>query len=268
MRIDSETVAVVTGAARGIGRAVAEALHARGARVAALDVDAAELMSHAATPNWLALPCDVSSEGATARAAEDVAKSYGLPNLLIACAGVSVAGAVEASTRAQMERAMAVNFWGVVHTCREFLPALRTRAGTGQPAAIVVVLSDFAFFSLPTKAAYAASKHAAHAFTLALAGELAGSGVRVIAVYPGATATDFVARGEAVDPQRQAREAAYLARGMRPEAVAARIIRGVERGQTRVLVGIDTQLLHVVTRLAPTLTQWAVRRWWRRLPFL
>lgn len=268
MRIDSETVAVVTGAAHGIGRAVAEALHARGARVAALDVDAAEMMLHLATPNWLPLRCDVSSEGELARAAEEVANGYGLPNLLIVCAGVAVAGAVEALTRAQMERAMAVNFWGVVHTCRAFLPALRNRAGKGQRAAIVVVLSDFAFFSLPTKAAYAASKHAAHAFTLALAGELAGSGVQVIAVYPGATATDFVARGEAVDRTRQALEAAYLARGMQAHAVATAIIRGVERGRTRVLVGLDTHFLHIVTRFAPTLTQWAVRRCWRRLPFL
>jgi short-subunit dehydrogenase len=163
---------------------------------------------------------------------------------------------------------MSVNYWGVVHACRAYLPVLRASAVSGHATAIAVVLSDFAFFSLPTKAAYAASKHAAHAFTVALAGELAGSGVRVTAVYPGATATGIVAHGEAVDPVRQVREAEFLAGGMAPAKVAAALLRGVERGKARVLVGTDARLLAVANGIAPTLTQWAVRRWWRQVPFL
>ena len=116
--------------------------------------------------------------------------------------------------------------------------------------------------------AYAASKHAAHAFTVALGAELAGSGVTVTAVYPGATATALVARGEAVDSEKQAREAAMLARGLAPEEVARRLVRAVERGRRRVLIGRDTRLLDFATRAAPALVQAAVRRYWRRVPFL
>lgn len=240
MRIGPDAVAVVTGAAHGIGRALRDALVAREASTAALDVDAPGLATVAAGAPHLAVPCDVAD--ADARAAATVERALGPPALVVACAGVAVAGPVEALTLAQLERAMAVNYRGVVHTARAFLPALRAEAARGRPAAFAVVLSDFALFTLPTKAAYAASKHAAHAFTLDLAAELAGSGVRVTAVYPGATATGLVARGEAVDPAQQARERAFLARGAPPAAVARAVLRGVERGRARVLVGADTRL--------------------------
>ena len=268
MRIGSDTVAVVTGAAHGIGRAVVDELRARNARVAALDIDATALAAVPTDASRLSVPCDVSDEAAVRRAEAVVTDTFGTATLLIACAGISVAGPVESLSRAQLERAMAVNYWGVVHACRAYLPALRASAASGRATAIAVVLSEFAFFSLPTKAAYAASKHAAHAFTMALAGELTGSGVRVTAVYPGATATDIVVRGEAVDPVQQAREAEFLARGMAPAAVAVALLRAVERGHARALVGADTRLLAFANRIAPSMTQWAVRRWWHRVPFL
>ena len=268
MRIGSDTVAVVTGAAHGIGRAVVDELRARGARVAAIDVDAPALAAAPADSLRFSVPCDVSDEAAVQRAAAIVTQAFGPARLLIACAGVAVAGPVESLSRTQLERAMAVNYWGVVHACRAFLPALRASAASGHATGIGVVLSEFAFFSLPTKAAYAASKHAAHAFTVALAGELTGSGVQVTAVYPGATATDIVMRGEAVDPVRQAREAEFLSGGMAPAVVAVALLRGVERGRTRVLIGRDARLLAIANGIAPSLTQWAVRRWWRRVPFL
>ncbi len=257
---------MVTGGAHGIGRALVESCAARGARVAALDLDTDALAQ--LSPRVMAIPCDVRDPAALASAAAAVAAQLGPVTLVVACAGVAVAGSVEALTSAQLERAMAVNYWGVVHTCRTFLPALRAVGTAGRPVHLGVVLSEFALFVLPTKAAYAASKHAAHAFTLALAAEMAGSGVHVTAVYPGATATAFITRGEASDGPRQAREAAIVARGMSPARVAARILRGLERGRARVLVGVDTWAVAIAMGWAPRLTQWAVRRWARHLPFL
>src|SRR6185503_9678995 len=100
-------------------------------------------------------------------------------HLLINNAGVSVAGPVEDLTVEDFQRGMGVNFWGVVHGCQAFLPHLRAAARRGEAAAVCNVLSDFSLFSLPTKAAYAASKHAARAFTEALGAELHGSGIAV-----------------------------------------------------------------------------------------
>jgi short-subunit dehydrogenase len=130
------------------------------------------------------------------------------------------------------------------------------------------VLSDFALFSLPTKAPYASSKHAARAFTESLGAELHGSGVTVTAVYPGATATDLVKTGYAVNPGRRDLEAGFLARGLPPEVVARRILKGVDAGRSRVLIGRDTRVIDLAVRVAPALVQAGVRRFWRRVPFL
>ncbi len=266
MRIASDTIAVVTGAAHGIGRAIVNDLAGRGARIVALDVD---LDAISTLPTGVrVMQCDVRDPAALAAAAEIVVAEFGTVTLVVACAGVSVAGPVEALTLAQLQRAMDVNYWGVVHTSRCFLPALRAAASSGRTAGLCVVLSEFALFVLPTKAAYAASKHAAHAFTLALMAELDGSGIQVTAAYPGATATEFVSRGEASDTTRQSREAALLARGQSPERVAARILGGIATGRARVLVGVDARVVALAMGWAPRLTQWAVRRWWRRVPFL
>ena len=269
MKLGAQSVAVVTGAASGIGRAVVLELAKRGVTLAIIDTDSTGLAEVARTPaRCTPFVCDVRDPDAMARAADEIARSHGRVDLVVNNAGVSVAGSVEALTLAQLQHAMDVNYWGVVHGCRAFLPALRATADGGSHTAVCNVLSDFALFTLPTKSAYAASKHAAHAFTMALGAELAGSGVTVTAVYPGATATALVARGEAVDTDKQAREAAMLARGLAPEKVARRLVRAVERGRRRVLIGRDTRLLDLATRLAPGLSQAAVCRYWRRVPFL
>ena len=163
---------------------------------------------------------------------------------------------------------MDVNYWGVVHTCRSFAPRLRALSSDGRRTAIVNVLSDFALFSLPTKAAYAASKYAARAFTESLTAELYGTGVSVTAAFVGATATRLVSRGIAVDRAAQAREAAFLERGMAPERVAQRILRAARLGRARVTIGSDAWALELTTRFSPRLLQFAVRRGWRHIPML
>src|SRR5262249_17760579 len=236
MRIDPHTVAVVTGAAGGIGRALASEFSARGARVALVDIDRTELDAAAATLSKCTThQCDVADNEAVLAVARAIVTTHGGVHVLINNAGISVAGAVEALRLEHFQRAMAVNFWGVVHCCKAFLPHLRAAADRHEPAAICNVLSDFALLSVPTKAAYASSKHAARAFTEALRAELHGTGIVVTAAYPGATATNLVRRGYAVDPVKQQQESAFLARGMSSAVVAAKIVRGIERGRARLL---------------------------------
>jgi short-subunit dehydrogenase len=260
---------VVTGAASGIGRALARLLHARGNHVALVDMDVAGLEKLAAElPGASAHACDVSILESVERTRDDILARRGDVHLLVNNAGVSAAGPVDQVPLVEFHRAMDVNFWGMVHMCRAFLPALRNASASGVRPAICNVLSDFALFSLPTKSPYAASKHAARALTESLAAELYGTGISVTAIYPGATATDIVWRGYAVDPSKKAVEASFLAKGLPPEVVAKRILRGVDARRSRVRIGRDTYAIDWSVRLAPGLVQGAVRRLWRRVPFL
>lgn len=269
MRIGSQTVAVITGAASGIGRALAAELSGRGATLALIDIDAAGLDSTAASSvRCTTHVCDVADAEALHNVAKAVVAAHGKVHLVINSAGISVAGSVEALPLADLQRAMAVNFWGIVNSCRAFLPSLRAAAKRGEGAAVCNVLSSLALLSLPTKAGYGASKLAARALTESLGAELHGTGIVVIAVYPGATATALVARGRAVDERKRQREAEFLARGMRPDKVASKIVRGIERERTRVLVGNDARLIDIATRVAPSVVQAVIRRFWRRVPFL
>jgi len=261
--------AVVTGAANGIGRALARLLGARGMHVALVDVDGDALaMVERELPGATSHVVDVSDADAVERARDDIVRRHGRIHLLVNNAGISVAGPVESVPLGSFRRALDVNFWGTVLMCRALLPELRSSASRGEPAAICNVLSDFALFSLPTKAPYASSKHAARALTEALAAELAGTGVSVTAVFPGATATGIVARGHAVDAAKQRSEAEFLAKGLAPESVARAILDGIDRRRSRVLVGRDTRVIDLATRVAPSLVQAGIRRFWRRVPFL
>jgi short-subunit dehydrogenase len=269
MRFGSQTVVVITGAASGIGRAIASELDRRDVVLALVDVDSVGLDAVAAASRRCSTHiCDVADPDALRAASESILAAHGAVHALFNNAGISVSGTVEELALADFQRAIDVNFWGIVHSCRAFLPQLRASARNGGRAAVCNVLSDFALFSLPSKAAYAASKHAARALSEALGAELYGTGITVTAVYPGATATALVQRGYAVDQAKRAREAEFLSRGMHPSVVGRRIIRSVEREQARVLIGRDARLIDAATRLSPGFVQAAVRRFWRRVPFL
>jgi len=260
MRIASHTVAVVTGAANGIGRAIALELSRRNVRVALTDTDRAGVEALALTvAHATAHACDVRSQEAVQAASEAIFANHGRINLLVNCAGVSVAGSVEQLAIADFELAMETNFWGLVYSCRSFLPFLRAEREQGREAAICNVLSAFSLCALATKAAYAASKHAARALTEALCDELAGTGIRVVAIYPGATATHFVLRGRAADENQREIEARFLALGMRPEVTAKKTVRAIEQNKTRVLIGNDVRIVDIAVRLAPRAFYSAVR---------
>jgi short-subunit dehydrogenase len=269
MAFASGTSVVVTGASSGIGRALAREFHSRGARLALVDIDEPGLREVAASlPGATIHACDIASADAVATATRDIVTSHSSVHVLVNNAGVSAAGPIEAIPIETFRRTMDVNFWGTVYMCRALLPALRAAAVRTGRASICNVLSDFALFSLPTKAPYASSKHAARAFTEALAAELEGSGVRVTAVYPGATATALVRKGYAVDTAKREAEAGFLEKGLAPQAVARRIVRAIDAGRSRVLVGRDTRAIDAAARLAPGALQAGVRRFWRRVPFL
>jgi short-subunit dehydrogenase len=261
MRIGPGIVAVVTGAASGIGRAVADAVTARGGTVAGVDRDGDALAGVQLASRHVV---DVADADAMRPLAADVVARHGAVHLLVNNAGVSLAGPFERVPLDDLRWIMGVNFWGVVHGCEAFLPHLRR----APRAWIVNVASDFALVGCPTKTGYCASKFAVRGFSDSLRAELYGSTVGLTVAYPGATDTAIVRRGRVIDTEAQAQEAQLLARGRSAASVAAAILRAVERERGRVLIGAETRLIDVATRVAPAWTNAIVARVRDRVPFL
>jgi NAD(P)-dependent dehydrogenase (short-subunit alcohol dehydrogenase family) len=213
MNIENQ-VLLVTGANRGLGRELALAGLAAGARrvyAGARDPRKLEPLVAAGAGRIVALQVDVTREDSLAAAAE-IASDL---SLLINNAGVLASYGVLSSTKQALEQDFAINFFGVVAATRAFLPALE-RAGARGAAGIVNVLSVVSLANLPGLGGYSASKAAAHSLTQALRSDLGPRGVRVHGVFAGAIDTD-------------------MTRGMdmpkaRPADVASAILRGVAAG--------------------------------------
>lgn len=248
MKLDG-IVAVVTGAASGIGEALARQLHAKGARLVICDIQAAPLQALAAAlPGSLARVVDVSSREAVFALAAEVEATLGGASLLINNAGLTVVGAFEDHSTADWERVMGVNFGGVLYGCQAFLPQLqRQREGW-----IVNISSIFGIVGVPGQSAYCASKFAVRGLSEALAEELRGTSVGLTVVHPGGVRTNIVNQarvGEGVSHGALSKRFAKL--GMSPMRAAGMILSAVEAGQRRLRVGPDAIVMDWARRLFP-----------------
>jgi short-subunit dehydrogenase len=255
----------VTGAAGGIGRALALELAARGADLALADRDEAGLKAVATeigTRQKVTTHCiDVGEPAQIAAFAQASIASHPALNIVINNAGVALLGQFSEIDQSQMDWLMNINFWGVVHSTRAFLPQLATR-----PEAHIVNLSSiFGIIGPPGQTAYAASKFAVRGFSESLRHELqmAASPVRVSVVHPGGVATNIARNsrtGSGVSDN--ARRAETIERFDRvakttPQAAALRIIEGIEKNQPRILIGSDARMMDLLQRFRPA-TYWAV----------
>ena len=249
-------VAVVTGAAGGIGAALAGNLARRGCGLALADVNAASLAAVAAQAREAGVAVsehalDVADKGAVAALPGAVLARHKRVTILVNNAGVALGGTFEQVPPEDFEWLFGINFWGVVNMTRAFLPALRQQ----QAAQVVNMSSIFGIVAPPGQAAYAASKFAVRGFSEALRHELEGSPVGVTVVHPGGvrTSVDLNARRGGVtqaeaDMQRHI-SATLLT--LPPEDAAARIVRGIQRREKRVLVGRDARQVAMIQRLFP-----------------
>jgi len=185
-----DRVAIVTGAGRGIGRAVALAFAREGAAVALAARTASELEAVAdqirrASGRALAVPTDVIREESVAALVEKVLAEFKRVDILVTAAGVAACAPLVDTKPEDWDRMMAVNVRGVFLACRAVLPAMmKERRGT-----IINIVSVAAKRAIPGGAAYAASKHAVLGLTQVLAEEMRPHGVRVGALSPGAVDT-------------------------------------------------------------------------------
>ena len=235
---------LVTGAAAGIGRAVALAAATRGAALVALDLDAAaaDIVAHeartAGAPAALGVACDVASEPAVL-AAFDAARAIGTPDAVFANAGIEQnAPLAEFETDARW-RVLEVNLGGVFLTCRE---AVRRLTATGRGGSIVCTASRAAFvgFAGGGNSAYAASKGGVAAFVRSIALDCAPQGIRVNSVVPGATETAMLLSGGAGPGATRRRT--HPVGGRRAGAARPARRTGGDRGRRR-LVAVRRVLL-------------------------
>jgi NAD(P)-dependent dehydrogenase (short-subunit alcohol dehydrogenase family) len=257
-------LALVTGAGSGIGRATALALAKHGADVLCVDIDFDAAERTAAEARGSAFQLDVSDGAATQRLADHVLAEHGVPDLVVANAGVGVAGSFLDTSVDDWRRVLDVNLWGVIHTLRAFVPPLVDRREGGH---VVVTASAAGFLPMPSLPAYSATKAAVLMLAQCLAGELADVGVGVSAVCPGfvhtnITATTRFAGASAEDERvRQARVTElYRRRGFGPEKVAAEILTAVQENRVVVPVTPEAKAGSVLNRIAPGAAR-AVLRW-------
>ncbi|WP_424638935.1 SDR family NAD(P)-dependent oxidoreductase [Embleya sp. AB8] len=247
----------MTGAASGIGQALAFALAAQGAQLALADVDAQGLDATAEQARQLGAQrvhadvVDVAQRTVVQDWADTTVERFGQVNLVINNAGVALTASVDEMEWADFEWIMGVNFWGVAHGTKSFLPHLRG-ADPARGAHVVNVSSSFGLFGMPQHSAYSATKYAVRGFSDSLRNELRreGSEIGVTTAYPGGIKTAIVRNSrtsEATD--RVEVEAVHdTLSKTSPENAARVILRGVRKGHAHVYIGRDAKLMDFGTR--------------------
>ena len=256
--------AAITGAASGIGRALAVELAQRGCDLALADRDEAGLKSLAAeigTGRKVSVHrIDVSEPDDIARFAGEAIAAHPALGIVVNNAGVALLGTFEEIDQAQMDWLFNINFWGVVHGTRAFLPHLKTLS----EAHIVNISSIFGIIAPPGQSAYAAAKFAVRGFSESVRHELvvAGSPVKLSVVHPGGIATAIARNSRTgagvTDNARRSQmiERFETAAKTTPKDAALRIIRGIEKNEPRILIGNDARFMDLLQRFRPG-TYWA-----------
>lgn len=258
MSILDGRVIAVTGAASGIGRALAQALAKRGARLALADRDEAGLAQTVAmlgNAHVMSRAFDVTDTAALQGFIDGAAAEFGQLDGLINNAGLSVVAPFADCPKDKFDLVMRVNFEAVVEGCRAALPHLRAR----DSAWLVNISSVFGMMGYPTQSAYNASKFAVRGLTEALYLELGQTDpqITVIRVHPGGIKTNVAKNAERIaampgsdtslDPAAEFEKAARTT----PEQAAETIVRGMEKRQHRVLIGPDAKLIDWMVRFFP-----------------
>ncbi|AYJ50788.1 SDR family NAD(P)-dependent oxidoreductase [Rhodococcus sp. P1Y] len=248
-------VAVVTGAGSGIGRALALNLAQRGAKLALSDVDVnglaetvrqVEALGGEVESQFL----DVTQRETVLDYAETVKTRFGKINQIYNNAGIAYHGDVEESSFKDIERIVDVDFWGVVNGTKAFIPHLQ-ESGDGH---IINISSLFGLLAMPSQAAYNAAKFAVRGFSEALRIELliAKAPVKMTVVHPGGIKTAIARNATVAENYDQQSVAKFFDSKLAkttPDQAAKTILKGVEKGKGRVLIGSDAIALDLLQRI-------------------
>jgi NADP-dependent 3-hydroxy acid dehydrogenase YdfG len=257
MKNFSEKVAAITGAASGMGRALAIALSKEGCHIAISDVDTDGLReTESLIKSGVKVTChtlNVADKLAMKNYASSVEQQHGKVNMIFNNAGVSVTDTAEHMSLEDFEWLMNINFWGVVYGTRAFLPFLREQT----EAHIVNTSSIFGVIALPTQSAYNASKFAVRGYTYSVRQELADSHIGVSCVQPGGVKTNIIANSRFVPTDNESATKEEFVQqfdtmaGLTSEQAAELILKGVRKNKAQILVGRDAKIAALIERILP-----------------
>jgi len=246
--------AVVTGAARGIGRELALLLAKKKSRIALADIDPERLEDTARDVRALGgeaicVRCDVRSDDDVKTLAARSNDFLGEVDLLINNAGVLVTGDITDLAEEDYRRAFDVNVWGVIHGCRHFIPAMKQR----RSGSVLNVASLAGVITLPHMGAYNASKAAVIALSETLHAELAPHGVKVSVLCPSFTRTNLIeaSSGKPKESALALGRTIMEKLGSNPEQVARRALDAVERGDLYAIPALHGRMVWSMKRLWP-----------------
>ena len=257
----SDKIVFITGAASGIGAAIARAFAGQGCKVVLADLaedglvdTAAAITKLGATAHTVLL--DVTDEQQFHRVAEDIRDTIGVPHVLVNNAGIGVHGSFLNTPMDAVHRVIGVNLYGVIHGCHAFLPMMLEAGDTRH---LVNIASLASVAPVPDMTAYAASKYAVDGLTEVIAMELGDTNVDVTCVHPGVINTP-IAQGTSYngdfDPEKVKRIGEYYqTHGSDPEVVAKGILNAVRKGCAHLFVGARAPETAILKRISPALTR-------------
>ncbi len=253
--IYNNKICVITGAASGIGRALALDLAERGAILALSDINDAGLSETVdmvgGSNRVMSDVFDMADAAAIADYASKVEETLGAADYVFNVAGLTRVGNFIDTPLESMEKVMDVNYWGVVRMSKAFLNQILSKKGT-----LVNISSVFGFIGYAGQTHYCASKFAVRGFTETLSQELKGTGVGVCSVHPGGIATN-IARNAVADKLPEGANREELDAGFdkmaitSPKKAAQVILKGAAKKKRRILIGGDARLISIVSRLFP-----------------
>lgn len=256
MTLKNDSVVVITGAASGIGRALAVRTSREDvAGIAISDVNEAGLNETASMISGVPVSLhvmDVSKLDEVRQFAADVVAKHGRVTHIINNAGVGVIGTFDQISLEDFEWLMGINFWGVIYGCKVFLPILRQQ----EKGHIVNISSVFGFIAPEEQTAYCSSKFAVRGFTESLRHELAGTNVIVSSVHPGGIKTNIARNsrlGENTPEEWKQQGTKFFDKVARtsPETAAEVILKGIKDREPRILIGQDAYAISFFSRLFP-----------------
>ena len=263
-------VIVITGAAGGLGGALAKTFYSQGGHLALIDVDLGGLERlkeglERADQRITIYQADVASEEQVALTRKLIIEQHSRVDMLINNAGISISQYFEQVTVTDFRKLFEVNFWGTIYCSRYFIADLNRQSGSH----LVNIISTFALLGFPGKTAYGSSKSAIMGFTNALKTELGGTHTKVSLVIPPPMDTGLVWSGPHMDKVKQQREAVFIKKKALPvDKVAERIVKGIRKGKYRIVIGSMMFWTDLASRLFPTLVHHEITRHKGRYEFL
>jgi short-subunit dehydrogenase len=256
-RIIAGSRILITGASQGIGKALAEAAAARGAKVlvCARQIDLLQGLAQQIRAKGgiiEVIQADITSPRDRQEMVATAEQAFGGLDILVNNAGIGATGHFADCGPERLRQLMEVNFFGVTETTRAFLPMLKK----GNKPAIVNISSIAGKRGIPARSEYSASKFAVQGFSEALRAELAKDGIDVLVVCPGLTQTNF---SQNMIEQKALVQLDHM-RGMSAEDVAAHTLNAIEKGYNEICLTFKGKMLVLVSRFFPWIADFVVKR--------